>query len=149
MLRGSALHTGIVIIAIGSSDIAVVTRIAVDDGSYSSKLLGILHLETAEGTSIAHNGDLALDLDAQLVQPLKVKQCPSPISRARSVHISAFSPIGKFCASPSVYELSSTSSRARKPVERGLVVWTSCHIVLFQHGLGEVDRLRSSICPSD
>lgn len=65
-------HTRIGFVAVGNRDVAIITRVSEDDGSNGAVVLGILDLESAEQATVLDQSNLALDLNAQLDESLKV-----------------------------------------------------------------------------
>jgi hypothetical protein len=68
----SSRPVGVWLVAVHFGDNTIITRVAVDDGSYHTKLLSSLDLETSEDCTISHESDLALQLDTRSKQILEV-----------------------------------------------------------------------------
>lgn len=60
------------LVAVGDGVFTVVGGIGEDDGADGAKVLSVLYLETAEETSVADQGDLALGLNTELSESFKV-----------------------------------------------------------------------------
>jgi hypothetical protein len=60
------------LVAVGDSELAVVSGICEDDDANGTEVLSVLDLETPEETTVADEGDLAFDLDAELLKALEV-----------------------------------------------------------------------------
>lgn len=81
-LKGGGL-TRVRLVALGHGDVAVVGRVGKDDGTNHAVVLGILNLETPKDGPVADEGNLALEVHAEVYQPLKV--CASAASASRQL----------------------------------------------------------------
>ena len=64
--------TRIGLVAVGNRDVTIVARVGKYDGSNGAVILSILDLESAEQATVLDQSNLALDLNAELDEPLKV-----------------------------------------------------------------------------
>lgn len=69
---GPLRHTRIGLVAVGNCDVTIITRISKYDGSNGAVVLSILDLEPAEQATVLDQSNLALDLNAELDESLKV-----------------------------------------------------------------------------
>lgn len=65
-------HTRIGLVAVGNRDVTIITRVSKDDSSNGAVVLSILDLETAEQATVLDQSNLALDLNAELDESLKI-----------------------------------------------------------------------------
>lgn len=64
--------TRIGLVAVGNRDVTIVTGVSKYDGSNGTVVLSVLDLEPAEQATVLDQSNLALDLNAELDESLKV-----------------------------------------------------------------------------